>query len=231
LIALRWPPSQSRCAVGSGPDAARRLRRRQRASDPPKPSLFPDHEEPMNLQEAAPPASFIPQQAERMPMRAPHAAVRGTAGARAESDPAGTGETSEEHPPQKRASLLQRLANVGLGRRDEESEPPIAARASGPAMAPMPPLPERKPQRPVPAEFGGSGARYLSMRAVRPRRVLICMAVRLRSPQGGAEDHLDIPAFCGVRPPEFVTIRERPNAPAKSRGILLRAAFAEIDVI
>jgi hypothetical protein len=38
---------------------------------PPKPSLFPDHEEPMNLQEAAPPASFIPQQAERMPMRAP----------------------------------------------------------------------------------------------------------------------------------------------------------------
>jgi cell division protein FtsZ len=56
----------------------------------PKPSLFPDHEEPMNLQEAAPPASFIPQQAERMPMRAPHAAVRGT-GARAESDPAGTG--------------------------------------------------------------------------------------------------------------------------------------------
>jgi cell division protein FtsZ len=24
------------------------------------------------------------------------------------------GETSEEHPPQKRASLLQRLANVGL---------------------------------------------------------------------------------------------------------------------
>ena len=36
-------------------------------------------------------------------------------------------------------SLLQRLANVGLGRRDEETEPPIAARASGPAMPPMPP--------------------------------------------------------------------------------------------
>ena len=29
------------------------------------------------------------------------------------------GETAEEHPPQKRASLLQRLANVGLGRRDD----------------------------------------------------------------------------------------------------------------
>ena len=50
----------------------------------------------------------------------------------------------EEHPQKARLSLLQRLANVGLGRRDEESEPPIAARASGPAM---PPLPERKPAK------------------------------------------------------------------------------------
>ena len=57
------------------------------------------------------------------------------------------GEAEEEHPQKTRMSLLQRLANVGLGRRDEETEPPIAARASGPAMAPMPPLPERKPQR------------------------------------------------------------------------------------
>ena len=45
------------------------------------------------------------------------------------------GEPEEEHPQKTRLSLLQRLANVGLGRRDEETEPPIAARASGPAMA------------------------------------------------------------------------------------------------
>ena len=44
------------------------------------------------------------------------------------------GEVEEEHPQKSRMSLLQRLANVGLGRRDEETEPPIAARASGPAM-------------------------------------------------------------------------------------------------
>ena len=51
------------------------------------------------------------------------------------------GESAEEEPPHKKLSLLQRLANVGLGRRDEETEPPIAAaRASGPAMAPLPPL-------------------------------------------------------------------------------------------
>ncbi len=46
------------------------------------------------------------------------------------------GEPAPEHPQKNRLSLLQRLANVGLGRRDEETEPPIAARASGPAMPP-----------------------------------------------------------------------------------------------
>src|SRR5206468_9824956 len=66
------------------------------------------------------------------------------------------GEAEEEHPQKTRLSLLQRLANVGLGRRDEESEPPIAARASGPAMAPLPPLAERKPQRNVAQQMAGN---------------------------------------------------------------------------
>ena len=58
------------------------------------------------------------------------------------------GET-EATSAEDRMSLLQRLANVGLGRRDEETEPPIAARAAGPAMAPMPQLPERRSQRSI----------------------------------------------------------------------------------
>ncbi|TXJ30805.1 MAG: cell division protein FtsZ, partial [Afipia sp.] len=164
---------------------------------PPKPSLFPDHEEPMNLQEAAPPSSFIPQQAERMPMRAPRMPQFEELPVPAQNQiRQARGETAEEHPPQKRASLLQRLANVGLGRRDEESEPPIAARASGPAMAPMPPLPERKPQRPVPAEFGGPGA-PVSEYARRPAPQGLDSHGRPApvAPQAGAEDHLDIPAF------------------------------------
>ncbi len=164
---------------------------------PPKPSLFPDHEEPMNLQEAAPPSSFIPQQAERMPLRAPRMPQFDELPVPAQNQiRQARGETAEEHPPQKRASLLQRLANVGLGRRDEESEPPIAARASGPAMAPMPPLPERKPQRPVPAGFGGSGA-PVSEYARRPAPQGLDSDGRPApvAPQGGAEDHLDIPAF------------------------------------
>ncbi|HBR46966.1 MAG TPA: cell division protein FtsZ, partial [Afipia sp.] len=89
---------------------------------PPKPSLFPDHDEPMNLQEAAPPASFIPQPAERMPLRAPRMPQFEELPVPAQNQiRQARGETAEEHPPQKRASLLQRLANVGLGRRDEET--------------------------------------------------------------------------------------------------------------
>jgi cell division protein FtsZ len=164
---------------------------------PPKPSLFPDHEEPMNLQEAAPPASFIPQPAERMPVRAPRMPQFEELPVPAQNQiRQARGESAEEHPPQKRASLLQRLANVGLGRRDEESEPPIAARASGPAMPTMPPLPERKPQRPVPAEFGGSGA-PVSEYARRPAPQGLDSHGRPApvAPQNGGEDHLDIPAF------------------------------------
>lgn len=107
------------------------------------------------------------------------------------------GETAEENPQKSRLSLLQRLANVGLGRRDEESEPPIAARSAGPAM---PPLPERRPQRTV-AQQVAAASMPVSEYARRP------------GPQGGpqgldvhgrpapvalgpqGDDHLDIPAF------------------------------------
>ena len=114
-----------------------------------KPSLFPDRDvaraEP---QEPATPETFIPQAAERPPVRAPRMPKFEDLPMPAQNEiRQARGEAEEEHPQKTRMSLLQRLANVGLGRRDEETEPPIAARASGPAMAPMPPLPERKPQR------------------------------------------------------------------------------------
>jgi cell division protein FtsZ len=92
-------------------------------------------------------------------------------------------------------SLLQRLANVGLGRRDEETEPPIAARASGPAMAPMPPLPERKPQRSVAQQIAATEP--VSEYARRPAPQGLDVHGRptpvAAAPQG--DDHLDIPAF------------------------------------
>ena len=105
------------------------------------------------------------------------------------------GEVEEEHPQKNRMSLLQRLANVGLGRRDEETDRPIAARASGPAMPPMPPLPERKPQRSVAQQIAAQEP--VSEYARRPAPQGLDLHGRPASvapaPQG--DDHLDIPAF------------------------------------
>jgi cell division protein FtsZ len=106
------------------------------------------------------------------------------------------GEAEEEHPQKSKLSLLQRLANVGLGRRDEETEPPIAARASGPAMAPLPPLPDRKPQRTV-AQQMATNQDPVSEYAKRPAPQGLDAHGRpapvAPAPQG--DDHLDIPAF------------------------------------
>src|SRR6202035_1938843 len=108
--------------------------------------LFPDHDiAPAPAPEPVTPDTFIPQAAERPPVRAPRMPKFEDLPMPAQNEIRhARGDVEEEHPQKTRMSLLQRLANVGLGRRDEETEPPIAARAAGPAMAP---LPERKPQR------------------------------------------------------------------------------------
>jgi cell division protein FtsZ len=103
------------------------------------------------------------------------------------------GEVDDDHP-QKKLSLLQRLANVGLGRRDEDTEPPIAARASGPAMSSLPPLPERKPQRSVAQQMGNDPvSEYARRPAPQGLDVHGRPAPVAPAPQG--DDHLDIPAF------------------------------------
>ena len=103
-----------------------------------KPTLFPDHEVARAPPEKpAPPETFIPQAAERAPARTPRMPKFEDLPMPAQAEiRQARGEAEEEHPQKTRLSLLQRLANVGLGRRDEETEPPIAARAAGPAMAP-----------------------------------------------------------------------------------------------
>jgi cell division protein FtsZ len=162
-----------------------------------KPSLFPDHDvKKLEAQEPAAPEAFIPQAAERAPLRAPRMPKFEDLPMPAQAEiRQARGETEEEQHPQKvRMSLLQRLANVGLGRRDEETEPPIAARASGPAMAPMPPLPDRKPQRSVAEQMTNEPVSEYARRPApqgldshgRPAPVAA-------APQG--DDHLDIPAF------------------------------------
>jgi cell division protein FtsZ len=161
-----------------------------------KPTLFPDHDTPRaETHDPATPENFIPQAAERAPARSPRMPKFEDLPMPAQNEiRQARGEAEEEHPQKSRLSLLQRLANVGLGRRDEEVEPPIAARASGPAMTPMPPLPERKPQRSVAQQMGNEPvSEYARRPAPQGLDVHGRPAPVAATPQG--DDHLDIPAF------------------------------------
>jgi len=163
-----------------------------------KPSLFPDHHEAAKPEtaESATPENFIPQAAERPPARAPRMPKFEELPMPAQAEiRQARGESAEEEHPHKKLSLLQRLANVGLGRRDEETEPPIAARASGPALAPLPPLPERKPARTVAQQIASNEpvSEYARRPAPQGLDVHGRPAPVASAPQG--DDHLDIPAF------------------------------------
>ena len=162
-----------------------------------KPTLFPDHHDVTRLEMEeliAPPDTFIPQAAERPPVRSPRMPKFEDLPMPAQAEiRQARGESEEEHPQKIRLSLLQRLANVGLGRRDEETEPPIAARASGPAMSSLPPLPERKPQRSVAQQMAEPVSEYARRPTPQGLDVHGRPAPVAAAPQG--DDHLDIPAF------------------------------------
>ncbi len=161
-----------------------------------KPSLFPDPDATRAVEEPATPETFIPQAAERAPGRTPRMPKFEDLPMPAQNEiRQARGEAEDEHPQKTRLSLLQRLANVGLGRRDEETEPPIAARASGPSMSPMPPLPERKPQRTVAQQIAANEpvSEYARRPAPQGLDVHGRPAPVAATPQG--DDHLDIPAF------------------------------------
>jgi cell division protein FtsZ len=157
-----------------------------------KPTLFPDHNEAARVEpEPATPETFIPQAAERAPARSPRMPKFEDLPMPAQAEiRQARGEPEDEHPQKSKLSLLQRLANVGLGRRDEETEPPIAARASGPAMAPLPPVPDRKPQRTANQD---PVSEYAKRPAPQGLDVHGRPAPVAQAPQG--DDHLDIPAF------------------------------------
>jgi cell division protein FtsZ len=159
----------------------------------PKPSLFidPAAGEPEAEEEMA----FIPPQPERMPMRAPRMPRIDELPLPAQNEiRARRGELADDHHPEKRhRSLLQRLASVGLGRREEAAKsPPPVPRAA--AVAPMPGA-DRLPGRPMP-------------RPSEPRPEPVSEYAKRTTPQGldhhgrtsavhnSAEaDQLDIPAF------------------------------------
>ena len=166
-----------------------------------KPSLFPDHHEAARAEvaeEPMTPDTFIPQAAERPASRSPRMPKFEDLPMPAQAEiRQARGDSQEEHPQKNRMSLLQRLANVGLGRRDEESEPPIAARTTGPAMPAMPPLPERKAGAKRTVQEQIEANEPVSEYARRPPPQGLDSHGRpapvAPAPQG--DDHLDIPAF------------------------------------
>ena len=172
----------------------------------PKPTLFIDpaagEQEAARKPEVLEPAAFIPPQAERLPSRPPRMPRLDELPVPAQNEiRARRGEVREDdHPEKRRMSLLQRLASVGLGRRDQdESEAglpaaPMSAHVGGPVS------PERLTGRPMP--------RPSQPRPDSGQELPVSDYARRSAPQGldqhgrqapvhnsSDEDQLDIPAF------------------------------------
>jgi cell division protein FtsZ len=155
---------------------------------PPKPSLFidPAANEPEDEQ----PAAFIPPQAEQIPLRAPRMPRIDELPLPAQNEiRAKRGELADDHHPEKRhRSLLQRLASVGLGRREEHPKMPQAPRAPQMATDRLPgrPMPRPSETRPEP----------VSEYAKRTMPQGLDQHGRASAVHNSAEqDQLDIPAF------------------------------------
>jgi cell division protein FtsZ len=170
----------------------------------PRPTLFVEAALEEHADFAAPPAApekpFIPPQAERPAVRAPRMpridelpipAQNQIRARQAETAAAAAA------PDKPRQSLLQRLASVGLGRREEDNRP---AQATAPAAQRVsPPMPKAPPMPPLAAQ--AAGPQSISEYAKRP-------VIQRPAPQGldqhgrpapvhnsVEDDQLEIPAF------------------------------------
>ena len=163
----------------------------------PKPSLFIDP--PASGPEPHEPEAFIPPQPERPQSRTPRMPRIDELPVPAQNEiRARRGELSQdEHPEKQRMTLLQRLASVGLGRRQQEEETEASLR-SPPPSAPQPA--ERLAGRPMP--------RAPELRPEPSRPEPVSEYAKRPAPQGldqhgrqtavhnpSEEDQLDIPAF------------------------------------
>ncbi len=160
---------------------------------PMKPSLFEAPTAEEMQPEPSLPKAFIPPAAER-----PQAPVRMP---RIDELPipaqneikAQRGELAADNPEKRRMSLMQRLASVGLGRKDEAPQPPQTAHHQPVMPQAKRPMPMRPAQRPMEA---------------RPEPVSEYARRPSQAPQGldlhgrpapvqstGEDDQLEIPAF------------------------------------
>jgi cell division protein FtsZ len=156
----------------------------------PKPSLFMEP----TLAEPVPemPKAFIPPEPERPANRAPRMPRIEELPMPAQNEiRARRGETSESTPEKHRMSLLQRLAAVGLGRRDGETEPmPQPPRAGAPQVFDRTAMGRSQPRGPDPvSEF----AKRPPTPAPQGLDIHGRPALPVQKPVD--DDQLDIPAF------------------------------------
>jgi cell division protein FtsZ len=155
---------------------------------PPKPTLFVESFEeygeqlPASTPVAAPEAPFIPPQAERPAVRAPRMPridelpIPAQNQIRARQSEGAEAAAGADKP---RVSLLQRLASVGLGRREEETPRPVQQRpAPVSAERAPPPMPKAPPMPPLP-------------RPQEPRGDAMSEYAKRPAPQRGAPQGLD----------------------------------------
>jgi cell division protein FtsZ len=157
---------------------------------PPKPSLFVETPaQETAVEPPPPPKNFIPPQPER-PQSRPRMPRIDELPIPAQNQLRARERTeSAEDPLEKpRMSLLQRLASVGLGRKEAEEEPQQQREAAPPRPVPMPErprpvqrLPEANPPEPV-SEFA-------------KRTPSLGLDLDRSPPPQSADDQLDIPAF------------------------------------
>jgi cell division protein FtsZ len=165
----------------------------------PKPSLFPEPaaSEPPAVEPALPRA-FIPPAPERpgnRPQRMPRIDELPIPAQNELRAQLGDG-PADEHPEKRRMSLLQRLATVGLGRREEAAEEAEMPANRPPARPAARPAAERMAPRPAPRPPEARGPDPVSDYARRPAH----QGLDPHGRQGPVhnvpeEDHLDIPAF------------------------------------
>jgi cell division protein FtsZ len=167
---------------------------------PPKPSLFIDPAqrapEPPAVEE---PRTFIPPQAERVPARAPRMPRIDELPVPAQNEiRARRGEMPDDHHPEKqRMSLLQRLASVGLGRREPEEPAPSRAPAQMPERLMERPMPRPAMPRPAEPRHEPPVSEYAKQRPAPQGLDQHGRQAPLQAPvhNSGEEDQLDIPAF------------------------------------
>jgi cell division protein FtsZ len=167
----------------------------------PKPTLFVEHAAEEHV-EAPPPVAlekpFIPPQAERPLVRAPRMPRIDELPIPAQNQIRARQAETAAAPEKPRQSLLQRLASVGLGRREEDARP-AAAPAPAPVARVAPPMPKAPPMPPLAPQ--ASRPETISDYAKRP-------VIQRPAPQGldqhgrpapvhnsVEDDQLEIPAF------------------------------------